>query len=231
MKVFIGWDPLDVDAYRVCEHSLKKQSSIPLEVYPLKEHQLRHKGLFWRAYHVDEKGQKYDVGDGKPFSTQFSFTRFCVPSLCEYSDEWVLFMDPDMLVKGDVAELVERADDKSLYCVQHEHVPEETVKMGGLIQTQYQRKNWSSLMLMNPSRNMSLTKYAVNNQTGAWLHALLWLRDDQIGDLPETWNWLEGHSSPSIIPKIIHYTRGTPDLPGCEGVDRADEWRRTYAEI
>ena len=100
--------------------------------------------------------------------------------------------------------------------------------MGGLVQTQYARKNWSSFMFLNPSKNMSLTNYRVNNQTGSWLHALLWLRDDQIGALPEEWNWLEGHSDPKIVPKVIHYTRGTPDLPDCEGVDRAAEWWRAY---
>lgn len=230
MKVFIGWDPVDENAYRVAKQTLEKNASIPLQIFPLKEHELRAKKLFWRGYHMDEQGQRWDAKDGKPFSTQFSFTRFCVPALCDYEDEWVLFMDPDMLIKGDVAELLNYTS-RSLYCVQHVHEPPMGHKMGGFIQTRYIRKNWSSFMLMNPSRNMDLTQFRINNEMGSWLHAMLWLRDEDIGELPEAWNWLEGHSNPSIIPKNIHYTRGTPDLPDCETVDRAAEWWHEFEAL
>jgi hypothetical protein len=222
MKVFIGWDPVDVDAYRVCRDSLLRHSSIELEIQPVMDHLVRKQGIYWRPYHVNRTGQKWDITDGKPFSTGFSFTRFCVPQMAGYADEWVLFMDPDMLVRADIAGLLDQAGDKALYCVQHDYVPRETMKMGGFLQTQYARKNWSSLMLLNPSRNTALTPFNVNNQTGSWLHAMLWLSDDEIGALDESWNWLEGHSSPAIEPKIIHYTRGTPDL--VPTVDKADLW-------
>ncbi len=223
-KIFIGYDPLDDAAYRVAAKTLVEHSSIPLEIIPIREHLLRRDRLFWRPYHMDDKSQRWDVRDGKPFSTEFSFTRFCVPAMCEYADEWVLFMDADMLVTADITELFALAGDKALYCVQHEHSPPESVKMGGVIQTQYLRKNWSSLMLLNPARNKDLTLFNINNQTGSWLHAMLWLKDDDIGGLEEAWNWLEGHSSPDIQPKIIHYTRGTPDMPGCENVSHAAKW-------
>ena len=50
------------------------------------------------------------------------------------------------------------------------------------------------------------------------------LEDDEIGGLPEAWNWLEGHSDPSIQPKLVHFTRGTPDFPGYADAAYADEW-------
>jgi len=231
MKVFVGYDPVDDNAYRVLKRSLLRHSSIPLEIIPIREHEVRQQRHFWRGYHVDTNGQRWDARDGKPFSTQFSFTRFCVPAMCEYSDEWVLFMDADMLIKDDVAELLNLCYDKALYCVKHQHEPPENTKMGGFIQTRYKRKNWSSFMMINPNRNRGLSPYRVNNESGAWLHALLWLDDDDIGSLPEAWNWLEGHSSPTIIPKIIHYTRGTPDLPDCGNVDRAAEWWREFEAL
>ncbi len=84
--------------------------------------------------------------------------------------------------------------------------------MDGVIQTRYKRKNWSSLMLINPSKCRGLTPYVINNQTGNWLHSMCWIEDDLIGELPEEWNWLDRWSSPDLEPKVIHYTLGTPDM-------------------
>lgn len=213
MKIYIGWDQRDIDAYAVCESTLREHSSIPLLIEPLKEWELRRKQVYWRPYSVDAKGQMWDGRDGKPFSTNFSFTRFCVPILEDYKDEWVLFCDPDMLWQADVAELLEHVnDDLAVLCVKHDHVPLEQSKMDGVLQTTYARKNWSSLMLMNPSRCIKLSKYAVNNYSGSDLHAMVWAEDNEIGDLPEEWNWLEGWSNPDLKPKVIHHTRGTPDM-------------------
>ena len=39
---------------------------------------------------------------------------------------------------------------------------------------------------------------------------LTWLKDNDIGDIPLTWNWLEGYSSQKINPKNVHFTRGGP---------------------
>tara|TARA_R110000822_G_scaffold4905_2_gene21213 strand:- start:3653 stop:4387 length:735 start_codon:yes stop_codon:yes gene_type:complete len=225
LKVYIGWDALDMDAYKVCEESLRDFSSVPLNVTCLKEHKVRATGLYWRPYRVDEKGQRWDDRDGRPYSTGFSFTRFAIPAMEHYDEGWVLFCDPDMLWQADVAELFAEADnDKALMCVPHDHTPPELDKMGGLLQTQYHRKNWSSLMLFNVHKNESLTKYRLNNMTGSWLHGMNWLKDEEIGALGEAWNWLEGWSDPAIDPKVIHYTRGTPDLPGCADVQYADRW-------
>lgn len=223
LRVFIGWDQRDINAFRVCEKTLLDRSSIPVEIHPLREWELRQRGYYWRPYHVDARGQMWDNRDGKPFSTNFSFTRFCVPMIEEYRDEWVLFCDADMMWRADVAELVEQIDrTKAVMCVKHDHRPKEAEKMDGVIQTVYSRKNWSSLMLMNPSKCDALTPYAVNNQTGSYLHSMCWLDDEKIGGLDESWNWLEGWSSPEIDPKVIHYTRGTPDMTPVSAY--SDEW-------
>jgi hypothetical protein len=86
-------------------------------------------------------------------------------------------------------------------------------------------------MAFNPWRNRALSKYALNNMSKQWLHRLLWLEDDAIGGLPDTWNWLEGFSDPAIDPKLVHYTRGTPDMPGYEDSAYADEWYAIAKEI
>ena len=224
IRCFIGWDPRDALAYEVCKQSLLNHASIPVEVIALKDWELRAKGIYWRPYHVDERGQMWDDRDGKPFSTNFSFTRFCVPVLEEYGGEQVVFCDPDMLWRADIAELLEEAGDRDLACVKHDHHPPEVEKMTSNIQTRYFRKNWSSLMVMRPSACKRLSKYAVNNQTGQWLHAMHWMDESKIGALPEEWNWLEGWSDPDMSPKIAHFTRGTPDMRGYENVPYAGEY-------
>jgi hypothetical protein len=225
MKVFIGWDPRDATAYRVLVGSILRYAKDAVEIVPVKDHELRWRGLYRRAYRVDETGQMWDEGDGRPFSTAFSFTRFCVPLMNDFADEWVIFMDADMMFRADIGGLFRLADrSKAVNVVKHVHKPPEDRKMGGLAQTLYQRKNWSSLMLMNTARCRGLDIDAVNARPGAWLHGMKWVEDDEIGALPEAWNWLEGWSSPDIRPLNVHFTRGTPDMPGCENAAFAREW-------
>lgn len=228
LKVYIGWDGKDSDAFKVCEHTLKTRSSVPIHVVPLKEWELRAQGIYWRSYHTHADGQMWDDKDGKPFSTAFSFTRFAVPILAA-EEEIAVFCDPDMLWRGDVAEIAERLRgdiDKAVLCVHHDHEPVEQMKMTGLLQTRYLRKNWSSLMVIRPWRCNALTKYRLNNDSGASLHALTWVPEEEIGEIPHEWNWLEGYSDPAIDPKVVHFTRGTPDMPGYQTVAYCDEWRQ-----
>lgn len=225
MKIYVGYDPMDHQAYEKCVKSLRANTKAKAKILPLKHWQLRAEGVYWRSFWTDAKGQKWDDRDGKPFSTDFSFTRFCVPALEHYDADWVLFCDPDMLWRADIKELFRLIDpSKSLMCVKHDHRPPENSKMGGLIQTRYERKNWSSLMIFNVHRCKDLTPFNINNQSGSWLHSMCWLPDEEIGELPEEWNWLEGWSDPGIDPKVVHFTRGTPDMKGCEDVAYAREW-------
>ncbi len=225
MKCFIGWDSKDVAAYDVLVDSIKSNTKEQVQIIPVKDHELRWRKLYWRPYSVDADGQMWDKRDGKPFSTAFSFTRFCVPMMNNFADEWVVFMDADMMFRADIAELFDWASkSKAVNVVQHQHAPKEDTKMGGLLQTLYERKNWSSLMVMNTARCKGLDRYTVNNMPGAYLHGMKWVQDEEIGSLPEGWNWLEGWSSPDIKPMNVHFTRGTPDMPGCENVDYASEW-------
>ena len=224
LRVYVGYDPKDDLAFEVCVQSLVKHSSIPLDIRSLKEWELRRSHLYQRSYRVDENGQSWDDRDGKPFSTGFSFTRFAVPIIESYADEWVVFVDADFLFRADIKDLMALVDpSKSVMCVQHNHIPPDTEKMYGMIQSNYFRKNWSSLMLIRPSGCRAMTRYQLNNATGSWLHALLWVRDEEIGSIPDEWNWLEGWSDPGIDPKAVHYTRGTPDMLG-DDLPYAPEW-------
>jgi len=200
MKVFVGYDPREDIAYQVCKHSiLTKQPNA--EVRPLVQKELRDAGWYTRP--VD-----------KLASTEFTFTRFLVPELCNF-EGWALFIDCDMILTTDIAELFAQADDQyAVMCVQHDYKPKEGTKMDGQTQTVYPRKNWSSAMLINcghPS-NQQLDMDLVNSSeiNGAYLHRFSWLKDEEIGELDHTWNYLVGVYDDIETPKLIHYTEGGP---------------------
>lgn len=224
----MGWDPRDDLAYRVAVRSIRRHASSPVEILPIKDRALRDKGIYRRTYWVDESGQMYDDADGKPFSTQFSFARFAVPILEDYADTWVLFLDPDILVRSDIADLFALADDRyAVMCVKHDFSPPEGEKMDGVRQERYFRKGWSSAMLMNPAKCRSLDRYELNRSSGSRLHGFLWLQDDLIGEISPDWNYLVNwHRRTDIAdPKLVHFTYGSPDMPGHESDDYAAEWR------
>ncbi|WVZ01988.1 hypothetical protein V8G54_022794 [Vigna mungo] len=223
-KVFVGYDPREDIAYEVCRHSILKKASIPVEIIPIKQSELRKNGLYWR-----EKDQ-YE-------STEFSFSRFLTPKLANY-EGWAMFVDCDFLYLADIKELRDLIDEKyAVMCVQHEYVPKEATKMDGAVQTVYPRKNWSSMVLYNCGhpKNSVLTPEAVNTETGAFLHRFQWLQDDEIGSIPFVWNFLEGHNKvvendPSTFPKAIHYTRGGPWFEAWKNCAFADLWLKERDE-
>ncbi len=225
LRVFIGYDSREQDAYNVCVTSLLKHSTVPLSIEPLNEPRLRHAGLYWRDWR-NEEGQFVDTRDGKPFSTTFSFTRFLIPSLCRWNGI-ALYCDCDFLWRDDIGLLFGEFDQQfAAQVVKHDHVPNELTKMEGQVQTRYYRKNWSSLILYNcghPS-NYILTPHRVNNERGNWLHGFSWLGDHEIGSLESKWNWLSGISYDGINPSAVHFTKGTPTMPGHENDPYAAEW-------
>ena len=229
LHVFIGYDDREDEAYKVCRYSIVRRSSEAVSVHPLKHKPLRDMGLFDRPWRISESGQYVDERDGRPFSTQFSHSRFLVP---EYAKKlgisgWALFVDCDFLFRANLAHLFELADPEyALMCVQHEHIPDETLKMDGVEQTRYYRKNWSSLMLFNLDHplNKDLDIDAVNHKPGSWLHSFGWLPDEAIGDLPAAWNWIEGVSPRILPPKAVHYSVGGPWFENYRDVAFAQEW-------
>ena len=213
MKIFIGWDSRETDAYEVCVKSLLEHSSIPLEITPLKKDQLKSDGLYQRK-------------EGA-VSTDFAFTRFLVPHLSGYSG-WSLFIDCDFLFTKDVSELYNMREEKyAVICVKHDYTPKNSIKMDGQKQVAYPRKNWSSCVLWNCNHqsNKVITPEAVNSESGAYLHRFQWLQDSEIGELPLEWNWLEGeYDKPEEPPAVIHFTNGGPWFKECQNVEYADLW-------
>jgi hypothetical protein len=225
--IYVGYDPREDLAYEVLKYTALKHASGPLNVYPIKQDLMRRIGLYRRAWMLgssslprpesDDDIWHRDIFDGRPFSTDFSFSRFLVPFLHRL-EGWALFMDCDMYFRSDPLELFETYNDPAyaLYCVKHNYDPTETIKMYGNPQTRYPKKNWSSVTMWNCSHHAhnNFTVDDVSTKTGTWLHNYMWVEENDIGAIGEEWNWLDGHSSAEIDAKNVHFTRGGPWFRG-----------------
>lgn len=232
LSIVIGYDEKEDSAYEVCRASLLRHSTRPLHIVKLDQAALRRAGWYRREWRHTEAGNRVDLGDLRPFSTDFAFTRFMVPALSLYQG-WSLFCDCDFLFTADIAEVFALADPRyAVMCVKHDHDPAEATKMGGIIQSRYRRKNWSSFTLWQCGHpaNGELTGHVVNNFAGQWLHAFGWLDDELIGDLPLRWNWLAGVNEPmKETPAGIHFTLGGPWLPKVTKMPYDDLWKAENA--
>ena len=211
LEVYIGFDPKEALALEVLAHSIRSRSSIPVSIRPLVQKELRDQGLYRRER-------------GPTESTEFSLTRFLVPALSGYRG-WSLFMDCDMLCRADIAELYAlRDDEKAVMVAKHDYVPKTERKFLDQVQTKYERKNWSSLMLFNNARCRALSPDYVNSASGLELHRFKWVDDRRIGELPKAWNWLVTEYDYDPAAKLVHYTIGGPWFEPYRGCDYAAEW-------
>lgn len=216
LHVYIGYDPRESVAFCTLARSILQRSSAPVSITALMKNQL--KGMYTRSR-------------GPTESTEFSMTRFLVPALSEFRG-WSLYMDCDMLCRGDIAELAARIDgqeDKAVLVCKHDYVPKTERKFLDQVQTRYARKNWSSLMLFNNERCGALTPDYVNSASGLDLHRFAWTEDRRIGDLPLEWNWLVGEYPYNRAAKIVHFTLGGPWFDEYRACDYADEWFQAAA--
>ena len=158
--IYIGYDPRDHEASEILTDSILKHASRPINIVTLNQMGLRRAGLYYRSPHIDstvwaDKPSEHmlDRFDGRPYSTEFSFSRFLVPFLNQH-EGFALSMDNDMYFRSDPCEIFDKfATDYSpaLQCVQHEYADggKVALKLYGCPQTFYSRKNWSSVMLWN----------------------------------------------------------------------------------
>lgn len=228
LHIFIGYDSREQDAYEVCAYSLQKFSTMPLAIHGLRQDKLREQGFYTRPAN-------------EPASTEFAFTRFLVPYLCNYKGT-ALFVDCDFLFTQDISKLlawVQHEQSKvspmqySVACVKHQYTPRRMTKMDGQKQVYYPRKNWSSLMLFNNPQCRMLTPNYVNEASPQALHRMAWTADHQILGLPMEWNWLEGeYARPGVMPPAaIHFTNGGPWHQEQRAIDYGDMWVAALFEL
>ena len=216
INIFIGYDSKEKVAYNVLSHSIIQNSTKPVAITPIALNHL--KDDFVRERNALS-------------STEFSFSRFMIPHLMNYQG-WALFMDCDMLMFEDVSELWRMRDDsKAIQVCKHNYTPKEDKKFLGQVQTKYEKKNWSSFMLMNCKKCTTLTPDYVNKASGLELHQFKWLEGDHlIGDLPLEWNWLVGEYEHKDDVYNVHYTKGGPWFEDYAKCDYSQDWFRNLEE-
>lgn len=99
IKVFVGCDPNDCDLEQmmVLEYSLRKHSSLPVNIHWMQLS--RNPESFW--FSKPETGEGWNT---VKWATPFSAFRWSIPAHCNYEGR-AIYMDADMLVMSDIAEL------------------------------------------------------------------------------------------------------------------------------
>jgi hypothetical protein len=183
MRIFIGMDKRQPVAYNVLRYSIERRASKPVTIMP----------LIYEWMPVKRRGL-----------TEFSYTRYLVPYLCNYEGE-ALFMDADMLVLDDIHKLADLVDKSHAVSVVKNPI----------------RFEWPSLMHFNNAKCARLTPEVVElgkPMTFDWANS--------IGDLPKEWNHLVGYDEPNPDAKLIHFTRGIPCFPETVGCEFSDAWNK-----
>lgn len=231
--IYIGWDPREAAAFAVARATCRKHLTRPIPIHGLVLDDLKAKGLYRRPMEIRasaaDRPVMWDVISDAAQSTEHANSRFIVPYLAR--EGWALFCDGDMMFRSNVARLFDTLDRKfAVYCVKHQFAPPEGVKMDGQQQQNYNRKNWSSFLIFqcsHPSNRCLVNSTDMaNTLPGRDLHRLCWLKDEEIGEIDASWNFLVGHTNPAIVADVAHFTSGVPDMVGWEDQRYADEWRR-----
>lgn len=215
IRVFCGYDAREAIGFHVFASSVVRNSSRPVSIAPIN---LKH----WQR-------------DG---SNAFTYSRFLVPMLCGYRGMAIFADGCDMLCRGDIAELADLFDPAlAVQVVQHEYKTKHPRKyIGTAMETDnrdYERKNWSSLMLINCQHYdwQRVTPEFIAEKDGLFMHGFKFTRDRFIGSLPAEWNWLTDEFGPNDSAKILHWTAGIPGFEHYRDAAHADLWRNEVTAL
>lgn len=208
MRIFIGHDSRQPENTKACVASIERFGH-KVEILDLEAIKAT------TGYERNEDG-----------STEFTYTRFLVPYLCNY-EGIALFCDSDFIWLYDPAELLEYYSPvNAVSCVKHDRMPVRSkLKMEGKLNQPYPRKWWSSLMLFNCEHRYvkRLSVDYINRIDSATLHRFVWA-GNSIGDLPVEYNYLVGYYDNDMIPRALHFTDGTPRFESYKNEPFAEKW-------
>ncbi len=215
INCWIGWDEREAAAWHVAAQSIIERTTVPVALKPL-----TLKSLSWFPNHRDG-------------SNAFVTSRYLIPALEDFAG-WALFIDADVLLRDDLAALWRLRDDRyAVQVVKHDYRTQSRRKyVGSPIENDnldYERKNWSSVMLLNcgHAAMRTLTPGYVSRATSQHLHRMEWLDDALIGDLPVAWNHLVGEYPRNDEARLVHYTLGVPGFGHYVDCEHSREWHQT----
>lgn len=188
LQVFIGCEPSQEVAASVLEHSIVSRCSRPVRVTVLPAPMSR--------VPKDPRNRP---------RTTFSFSRFLIPSMCEFRGQ-ALYLDADMQVFGDIAELWKIPfDGKRVLCTSQ---PAPDVWKDN---KSFRAGRQMSVMLLDCSRlDWDVDRIIEGLDQGEFSYEELMfdlciVPPDDIDDrLPPEWNHLERYE-PGVT-KLVHYT-------------------------
>lgn len=203
INLFCGYDPREAIGFHVFASSVLQRASVPIALHPL-------------------SAMQHPEG-----SNTFTFSRFAVPRLMGFQGSAIFADACDMLMLSDIAELAALFDDR--YAVQVVKHPAYTSRHARKYigtemecdQSNYDRKNWASVMLINCAHEA----WQRLDQAGTAALRLLqfqFLRDAEIGELPGDWNRLVDEGQSVRGASLLHWSAGVPafaryaDAPGAE---------------
>lgn len=213
--LFTGYDEREAVGYSVFCQSVIKRASKPVAFIPLSSNGM-------------------SVG-----SNSFTASRFLVPYLAGFEGHAIFVDGSDMLCLGDIAQLDELFDStKAVQVVKHEtYISRHERKYVGTsmecVQSNYPRKNWASVMIMNcahPTWSF-FTPGILKEINSIDMLQFKYFKDEEIGDIPQAWNVLVDENQPNRDAKILHYTAGIPTFPHYKNARRSKDWFSEFEEM
>jgi hypothetical protein len=196
LHIWVGTDPWqrDAGAERVLEHSIRKRASCPVEL-----HWMRSGDVDWPvSEHGDPGTWKLGrpVGQAWPkkgWGTPFSCFRFAIPEAMGFSGRAV-YMDVDMLVLGDVRELLEMPLARPWVSC-HPGMTDVSVIDCAAFRTPHQRKDWPLIWDMMPTGARCFEWCQLLSRLGLISDGLSW-----------DWNCRDRGDSWKATTKLLHFT-------------------------
>lgn len=202
IRLYVGYDQREAVGYHVFCQSVLDYASVPVSITPLTATTL----------------------ETRSGSNAFTWARFAVPDLCGYAGTAIFMDGSDMLMRCDIAELVEQTQPfLAVQCVKHQYSTKHGIKYVGTPMEcpniDYDRKNWASVMIVH-------CWHRAWRKAGGSLDSLQlrFIPDELIGELDPRWNWLADEFGPNPDAKVLHWTAGIPHFEHYRDAPHADEW-------
>lgn len=208
INLFCGYDHREAPGYHTFAQSVIARASKPVRFLPL-------------------------ASMGLPQgSNTFTLSRFLVPHLMGYAGHAIFADACDMLMLGDLAELDAMFDPSyAVQVVKHpDYQSQHARKYVGTEmeceQSNYPRKNWASLMIVNAGHKGWKSATPERLARGNAMELLQFDRffDDEIGELPTEWNVLIDEGQQRDGAKLLHWTAGLPTFKHYRNARGSADW-------